>query len=70
MSISKKSCELQERHVKQVIAAGEATPVLLEEVRRVQDPEHEMYQSWIREETRQKWLAHIRALQEILESHR
>lgn len=65
-----KNCELQERHVKQVIAAGEAIPVLLEEVRHVQDPEHEMYQSWIREETRQKWLAHIRALQEILESHR
>lgn len=65
-----KNCELQERHVKQVIATGEAIPVLLEEVRRVQDPEHEMYQSWIREETRQKWLAHIRALQEILESHR
>lgn len=65
-----KTCELQERHVKQVIAAGEALPVLLEEVGRVQDPDHEIYQSWIREETRQKWLAHIRALREILEAHR
>ena len=44
--------------------------ILLEKVRRVQDPGHEMYQSWIREEARQEWIAHIRALQEILEAHR
>lgn len=58
-----KTFELQERHIKQVIATGEAIPVLLEEVRRIQGPGHEMYQSWIREETRQEWLVHIRALQ-------
>lgn len=52
-----------------MIAAGEAIPVLLEEVRRVQDPDHEIYESWIREETRREWLVHIRALQETLEAH-
>ena len=36
----------------------------------VQDPDHEIYQLWIREETRQEWIAHIRALQEILEAHK
>ena len=65
-----KACELQERHVKQTFVADETLPVLLEEIRRVQDPNHEIYQSWIREETRQEWLAHIRALQETLEAHR
>lgn len=65
-----KACELQERHVNQILATDEALSILLEEVRRVQDPSHEIYQSWIREETRQKWLTHIRALQETLEAHR
>ena len=65
-----KACEFQERHVNQILATDEALSILLEEVRRVQDPDHEMYQSWVREETRQEWLAHIRALQEILEAHR
>ncbi len=62
--------EPQERHIKQALVTGETLSILLEEVQRVQDPDHEMYQSWIREETRQEWLAHIRALQEILEAHR
>lgn len=62
--------EPQERHIKQALVTGEALSILLEEVQRVQDPDHEIYQSWIREETRQEWIAHIRALQEILEAHR
>lgn len=64
-----KTYEAQERHIKQALVTGEALSVLLEEVRRVQDPDHEIYESWIREETRQEWLAHIRALQETLEAH-
>ena len=59
-----------ERHIKQALVTGETLSILLEKVRRVQDPGHEMYQSWIREEARQEWIAHIRALQEILEAHR
>lgn len=62
--------EPQERHIKQALVTGETLSILLEEVQRVQDPDYEMYQSWIREETRQEWLAHIRALQELLEAHR
>lgn len=65
-----KSCELQKRHVKRILATDETLSILLEEIRRVQDPDHEIYQSWIREDTRQEWLAHIRALQETLEAHR
>lgn len=64
------TCQLQERHVKQILVADEALSILLEEIKRVQDPDHEIYQSWIREETRQAWLAHIRALQKTLEAHR
>lgn len=63
-----KTCEWQERHIRQAFVTGETLSALLEEVRRVQTPDHERYQSWIREETRQRWLAHLRALQETLEA--
>lgn len=43
--------------------------ILLDELRKVQDPEHELYQSWFTEKTRQKWLIHIRAIQQTLEEH-
>ena len=44
-SISKKTVNCKSGTSNKVIAAGEAFPVLLEEVRRVQDPNHEMCQS-------------------------
>ena len=61
---------LQERHIKKASVTDETLAVLLREVQRVQNPNHEMYQGWIQDETRQEWLAYIRALQGILEAHR
>ena len=58
---------LQERHIQQVLVTEEAVSVLLKEVRCVQNPEHEMYQSWLQEKTRQEWLVHVQALQKALE---
>ena len=58
-----------EGYIKQAPVTGETLLVLLREVQRIQDPDHEIYEAWIREETCQEWLAHIRALQERLEAH-
>ena len=42
---------------------------LLDELRRVQDPENPMYKSWFRDSVRKEWLAHIRSVQQVLEKH-
>jgi uncharacterized membrane protein len=44
--------------------------ILLEELCRVQDPAHWMYNGWFRDSDRKKWLAHIRSVQQVLEEHR
>ena len=43
--------------------------ILLDELQSVQKPEHEFYQGWFEEETRQQWLAHIRSVQQTLNEH-
>ena len=43
--------------------------ILLAELRKVQDPKHTMYQSWIEDSNRKKWLAYIQSIQQTLEEH-
>ena len=48
-----------EHHIKNFVVSEGDLKTLLDELRKFQDPEHELYQSWLKEETRQAWLVHI-----------
>lgn len=43
--------------------------LLLKELESVQDPEHEVYEGWIGDETREKWLVHICSVHQLLSTH-
>ena len=51
-----------DQHIKNSVVSEGDLKTLLDELRKFQDPEHELYQSWLKEETRQAWLVHIRPL--------
>jgi hypothetical protein len=58
-----------EHHIQEVSVTDADLRLLLEEFRKVQNPEHEMYQSWLEDSDHEKWLAHIRAIQQSLKQH-
>jgi len=58
-----------DHHIRAFVVTPADLKVLLDELESVQNPEHELYQSWFGEDTRQKWLAHIRAVYQTLKDH-
>ena len=58
-----------DHHIKEFVVTPADLKILLDELQNVQNPEHELYESWIKKETRQKWLAHIRSVQQTLKEH-
>lgn len=58
-----------DHHIKEVTVTNAELKILLDELRKVQDPEHEIYQSWFEDSDCEKWLAHIRAVQQSLEKN-
>ena len=55
-----------ERRIKEFVVTEDDLKLLLEELQSVQDPEHEVYQSWIDDVTRSKWLNHIQSVYRTL----
>lgn len=58
-----------DHHIKEFIVTPTDLKILLDELQNVQDPEHELYQCWIGDDTRQRWLAHIQSVQQTLKKH-
>ena len=59
-----------DHHITNFMVTKDDLQILLEELCRVQDPAHWMYNGWFRDSDRKKWLAHIRSVQQVLEEHR
>lgn len=55
-----------DHHIKEFVVTPADFKILLDELQSVQNPECELYQCWIGDDTRQRWLAHIRAVQQTL----
>ena len=64
-----KSKDPVDHHIKEFVVTPADLKILLDELQSVQKPEHEFYQGWFEEETRQQWLAHIRSVQQTLNEH-
>ena len=60
------NCDPVEHHIKEFVVTEDDLQLLLEELRSVQDPEHEVYQSWIDDTTRSEWLNHIQSVYRAL----
>ena len=58
-----------EHCIKEFVVTEADLQLLLEELQTVQDPEHWLYQSWIRNETRKEWLTHIQGVYQTLKVH-
>ena len=58
-----------EHRIKEFVVAEADLHLLLNELQSVQDPEHWLYQSWVREETRREWLEHIKSVYQTLKEH-
>lgn len=58
-----------DHHIKEFIVTPADLKILLDELQSVQDPEHELYQCWIGDDTCQLWLAHIQSVQQTLKEH-
>lgn len=61
------NCTPVDHHIREFVVTKDDLALLLDELRKMQDPGHELYQSWIRNSDRKKWLAHIQALQQTLQ---
>ena len=59
----------EEHHITDFTIAETDLQPLLDELQKVQDPEHWLYQCWVSEETRQRWLKHIRSVYQTLSEH-
>lgn len=64
-----KNCDPVDHHIKEFVVTPADLKILLDELQSVQNPEHELYQCWIDDDTRQRWLAHIRSVQQTLKEH-
>jgi hypothetical protein len=64
-----KNCDPVDHHIKEFVVTTADLKILLDELQSVQNPEHELYQCWIGDDTRQRWLAHIRFVQQTLKEH-
>lgn len=58
-----------DHHIKEITVTNAELKILLDELRKVQDPEHEVYQSWFEDSDCEKWLAHIQSVQQSLEKN-
>lgn len=58
-----------DHHIKEVGVTPPDLKILLDELQSVQNPEHGLYQSWIGDDTRQRWLAHIQSVYQTLQAH-
>ena len=58
-----------DHHIKDFTVTKADLKILLAELRKVQDPKHTTYQSWIEDSNRKKWLAYIQSIQQTLEEH-
>ena len=58
-----------EHRIKDFVVTETDLKLLLDELQSVQDPEHWLYRSWFREETREEWLAHIQSVYQTLKEH-
>ena len=58
-----------EYHIKNFIVTKADLQPLLAELENAQPPEHWKYQGWAGEEIIQRWLAHIRIIQQTLKEH-
>ena len=56
-----------DHHIKDFTVTKDDLKILLDELRKVQDPKHEIYQSWFEDNDRQEWLTHIQGLQQTLQ---
>ena len=63
------NCDPEEHHITDFTVTGADLQPLLDELQKVQDPEHWLYQCWVSEETRQRWLKHIRSVYQTLSEH-
>ena len=66
---TRESCELVERRIRLFVVTEADLKLLLDELQSVQNPEHWLYRSWFREETRDEWLAHIQSVYQTLIEH-
>ena len=64
-----KNCDPVDHHIKEFVVTPADLKILLDELQSVQNPEHELYQCWIGDDTRQRWLAHIQSVQQTLKEH-
>ena len=55
-------CDLVDHHIKEVVVTPADLKILLDELLSVQNPEHELYQSWFEDSVREKWLAQMEPL--------
>ena len=55
-----------EHHIKDFVVTQADLKLLLDELQSIQNPEHWLYRSWFREETREEWLAHIQSVYQTL----
>ena len=55
--------------IKEFVVTPADLKILMDELQSVQAPEHELYQSWIGDNTRKKWLAHIQSVYQTLRQH-
>lgn len=55
-----------ECHIKKFVVTKDDLELLLKELKSVQEPEHEVYESWNEDEIREKWLAHVRSIKQLL----
>ena len=58
-----------EHRIKDFVVTETDLKLLLDELQSVQNPEHWLYRSWFREETREEWLAHIQSVYQTLKEH-
>lgn len=55
--------------IKEFVVTPADLRILTDELQRVQNPEHELYQSWFEDSTRKQWLAHIQSIYQTLKDH-
>ena len=58
-----------EHRIREFVVTEADLKLLLEELQKVQKPEHEIYQGWTNDETRNKWLDHIQSVHQTLKEH-
>jgi len=58
-----------DHHIKEFVVTPADLKILLDELQSVQNPKHELYQSWFEDSDREKWLTYIRSIYQTLKTH-